>query len=628
MEQSRSTAQISWEYLMPQRKERAGRYVRESDGRLVEGTTTMESQTKAVNEYCESQRYICEPQHEWREAISSVEVPYMERKALLEMLAAAKRKEFDVLVVSEIRAISRRQVEVLVIYDMLQKYGVRLETVKEKFGEDAMSKAILSLRAMFVEIEVEQSKMRMMRGRVDRIAIGQAPNCHPFPAYGYAFINTEKEVKGAYEFNHRVIFVDAAGTAWSPYKVVCFIFTLFLAGESIRKICRTLNDLCIPPPRTPKKRDQNDAYWQSGTVFGILKNPIYCGESFANKYTKKKGPSGKMISVQRPSEEWIRLPDAPAIVTKEEFSAIQVQLRINREESLRNNKHDCAEVGLLRAGYVYCGICGCKMRVAPPPRFHSGIGLYSCQNSIEDTTGKHRHRAQMSILVVDAEVRALIREALLDPNWIRERVKELREEQQKQQEPVIAKEDILATIENIKQSIRRLYKLAEYATDDETIAELAEQMNGLERRKRSAEYLLYDLDDTQEKEAALEAEIQRFEAWAEAVRPKLTDPTYTPEYQELRLAIRVLGIKAIIYPTQGDWPFRCAIDITIPEVMKKMDCFMADGSAMPTSSDAKRIRRRTIYSGSSPASSIRANQYSPASGSEPRSDLCRAEIVS
>ncbi len=31
-------------------------------------------------------------------------MPYMERKVLLAMLDAAKRKEFDVLVVSEIRA--------------------------------------------------------------------------------------------------------------------------------------------------------------------------------------------------------------------------------------------------------------------------------------------------------------------------------------------------------------------------------------------------------------------------------------------------------------------------------------------------------------------------------------------
>src|SRR5205823_5237870 len=210
-ESSSSTARISWEYLMPRRQERAGRYVRESDERLIAGTTTMESATKLVNDHCERQHYICEPEHEWREAISSVEVPYMERPALLDMLAAAKRHEFDVLVVPEIRALSRRQVEVLVIYDILQKYGVRLETVKEKFGEDAMSKAILSLRAMFVEIEVEQSKARMMRGRADRILIGQAPNNHPKPAYGYLLVDTEQEAKGKYEFNPTIVYVDEEG---------------------------------------------------------------------------------------------------------------------------------------------------------------------------------------------------------------------------------------------------------------------------------------------------------------------------------------------------------------------------------------------------------------------------------
>jgi len=580
---------MSWEYLMPKRHERVARYMRESDERLVAGTTTMESQIQVVNNYCASQGYICEPEHEWKEAISSVEVPYMERKELLAMLAAAKRHEFDVLVVSEIRAISRRQIEVLVIYDMLQKYGVRLETVKEKFGEDAMSKAILSLRAMFVEIEVEQSKMRMMRGRADRITIGQAPNCHPYAAYGYCFIDTAKEVKGAYIFDHTIIYVDSAGNEWSPHKVVCFIFKSFMLGESIYKVCRMLNDLGIPPPRVPKKREE--PIWQSGTVFGMLKNPIYGGEVWTNKYTKRKGPSGKKISVFRPREEWIRLPDAPAIVTKEEWDAIQTQMRVNKEESMRNNKHERDEVGLLRAGYAVCGICGCKLRVTPPPRQHSGIGLYACQNSLEDTKGKQRHRVQMSILVVDKEVRALIREVLQDPEWIRAHVAAMREDQKKN-EPVISKEDIGRTIDGIKQSIRRLYKLAEYATDDDTIAELAEQMNGLERQKRKAEYLLHDLDDDAEKEAALEEEIQRFEQWAEGVRPKLADPSYEPSYQELRLAIRVLGIKAIIYPTKGDWPFRCAIDITVPEVMKKLDCFNADGSAMPTSSEAMRTMRR------------------------------------
>ena len=88
------------------------------------------------------------------------------------MLAAAKRHEFDVLVISEIRALSRRQVEVFVIYDTLQKYGVRLETVQEKFEDSAMGRLVLSLRAAYAEIEREQSFLRMQRGKKDRIEIG------------------------------------------------------------------------------------------------------------------------------------------------------------------------------------------------------------------------------------------------------------------------------------------------------------------------------------------------------------------------------------------------------------------------------------------------------------------------
>src|SRR5437764_9304132 len=158
---------------MPKRKERMAGYIRESDPSLAD-STTIESQAKLVRLYGENEGYIYEPQHEFKEAISAYMIPYMQRPKLLAMLRAAERHEFDVLVVSEVRAISRRQVEVLIIYDMLQKWGIRLETVKEKFADDAMGKAVLGLRAMFVEIEREQSFLRMQRGKADRIEIGKA----------------------------------------------------------------------------------------------------------------------------------------------------------------------------------------------------------------------------------------------------------------------------------------------------------------------------------------------------------------------------------------------------------------------------------------------------------------------
>jgi site-specific DNA recombinase len=558
---------------MPQRRERAGRYIRESDERLIAGTTTMESGTKLVNEYCAKQGYICEPEHEWREAISAVEVPYMQRKKLLEMLDAAKKGLIDVLVVPEIRALARRQVEVLVIYDMLQKYGVRLETVREKFGEDAMSKAILSLRAMFVEIEVEQSKARMMRGRADRILIGQAPNNHPKPAYGYILVDTQQEAKGKYEFNPLIVYVDEEGKEWTEIMIVEFIFDLFRKGYTTHGICRELNDRHIPTSR--KGRNGQDTCWQRGGVHYILTNRIYCGEVWANRYKNSKTKNGKKGRAKRPQEDWIRLPDAPAILTPEEMNDIAEQLKINKDEALRSHKGGREELGLLRCGYIYCGICQKKMYPVPASdsqkkRSPNSLGEYRCYG--REWREQERHLTTIHITKVDRAVRQLIVEIVSDPNWCREHVKELREKMKKE-EPVITREDIEGTIEKIRLALKRLYRLAEQATDDETVDDLAAQMNGLEKQKRDAQLLLDQFDETDEQDVALEQEIQRFEQWAQDARPHLSDPTYVEKapYAELRLAVRILGITCVAYPGTGDYPHNGGrLFVTIPKVMEKL----------------------------------------------------------
>src|SRR6266566_5328831 len=98
MTTSQGTAQISWEYLMPKKKERMLGYVRESDPTLA-NSTTIESQAKAIREYGQRQGYLYDPQHEFMEAISAYKVPYMEREQLLSALEVCKRHAVDVFVV-------------------------------------------------------------------------------------------------------------------------------------------------------------------------------------------------------------------------------------------------------------------------------------------------------------------------------------------------------------------------------------------------------------------------------------------------------------------------------------------------------------------------------------------------
>lgn len=553
---------------MPKRRERMAGYIRESDPTLAT-STTIESAAKAIANYGEASGYIYEREkYEFREAISAYDVPWQKRKKLLAVLDAARRKEFDVLVITEIRALGRRQVEVLVIYDMLQKYGVRLETIKEKFGEDAMSKAILGLRAMFSEIEREQSFMRMQRGKMDRALIGQAP-ITVSSCYTHRLVDTATEVKGRYELNCDIVYSDSEGTAWSRQAVILFMCDQVLSGFSLQKIVIQLNDMGIPSPK--------GSIWSLTTVASILQNPILYGEVYTNRYKQVQNTltdTGKrsVIMRLRPKEEWIRLPDAPAVISKETFDAVQEQMQLNRRESMRNNHHS-EELGLLRCGYITCGICGSNMFVMYPSEREqrekpSKSSRYVCQQRDGGTDLIHNHRTQIYLPKIERAVRETISQCLREPDFIRKRVEELLSFYK----TTIDTESIKETLNGITASMRNLYKLAEHATTDETIADLANRMNQLETQKRQAELMLADLEDEEEKFSQVEKEVHKFEQWAAKVRPFLTDPSYTPSYEELRLAVRILGIHVTVYPSQGNYPYRYEIEVRVPQIIKGLDC--------------------------------------------------------
>jgi len=561
-----SVEQLSWEYLMPKRKDRAAGYIRESDPTLAT-SATIDSQANAVKLHCQKEGYDYAPDHEYREAVSAYLVPYTQRPKLIALLGAAKRGEFNVLVLSEIRALSRKQVEVFVIYDMLQKYGVRIETIQEKFEDSAIGRFILATRAMVAEVERENTYMRTQRGKQDRLANG-AINGHPKPAYGYRFVDTEREAKARYECNETIIYVDKEGNEWSEKTVALYIFDLFKQGESIMGIATTLNEIGIP---TPKKAWKGIAHWQPASIHIILTNRMYIGEVWANKYKQVTNPqTNKRKYIKRPVEEQILLPEgtAPALIDRDTFEAIQQKLEWNKQDALRNNKHS-QNLGILRAGFAFCGICQRRLHVAYHPPSVAGSPekpKYECRRKegTDDICCNHNTRISLHILDSVAWERAL--EIIRQPELVRVQVAALREENK----PVVNTEDVAETIENIKRKMVNLYQLAMDATSDDTIESLKGLLHNLEKQKREAEAMLYDIEEDDEERQELEEEIVRFEKWVAKVQPLLTDPTYISSYEDQRLAVRVLGIRAIVFPATGDWPFRYKIDLTLLKIMEKM----------------------------------------------------------
>jgi site-specific DNA recombinase len=543
---------------MPKPKEIAARYIRESDPTLAD-STTIDSQAKLVLQHCQKEGYLTPPEYEFREAVSAYNTPHLERKELIKLLDVVKKGLVNVVVISEVRALSRKQVEIFVIYNLLQKYHCRLETVVEKFEDSTMGRLILSLRAAFSEIERDQTYLRLQRGKHDRLLDG-APNGHPKPAYGYRFYNTAQEIKAGYEINDTIIYIDATGKEWSEHTVCLYIFDMFRQKLSLNKMAYHLNDLGIPPPR---KATKHVPHWSSSTLYRMFSNRIYIGEVWCNRYKKV----GKQM-VKRPREEWVLLSNAaPAMIDKETFELVQAQFAANREDSVRNNKHT-TELGLLRSGYIYCGICGCKMSVIyPTPTMikNKQLPLYRCQQK-EGANHAQNHNNSIALSVIDNVAWEKVRTVLRNSDLVRERVNELR----KQPVDPVDLDVIEQTLVSIREEIDNLFELARHATSKTTIDRLGLIMEDLEKRYRNTEALLIDIEESKEEYEEVEAEIVKFETWIANVRDLLLNDDYQPTYEEKRLAIRIIGIRVTVFPLKGDYPYRYSIEVMIPAIAGKI----------------------------------------------------------
>jgi septal ring factor EnvC (AmiA/AmiB activator) len=105
-------------------------------------------------------------------------------------------------------------------------------------------------------------------------------------------------------------------------------------------------------------------------------------------------------------------------------------------------------------------------------------------------------------------------------------------------------------------------------TDDDTLNDLQAMLRDLERQKHDIEAIKYDLEEEAAKLEKLNAKIEKFERWCETVRERFTDPESQTDitYEEKRLAIQILHIVAVIYPsTQKE---RVELTATPPNISK------------------------------------------------------------
>lgn len=337
---------------------RAAIYCRVSTDKQEEGTS-LDGQEAACREYCTERGFdivVVE-----REAHSGADLHG--RPGLSRLREMAKVGQINVIVTWAVDRLTRSQVHMGVIFDEADRFGIRLETVREPIETNPIGVFIMNARAFAAEIEREKTRERTMAGKLRSLENGRLPGGST-PLFGYRH-NAEKRPTA------RLIDEDEAA-------IVRSIFERVLAGEGLVGIVRWLNESEIESPAKRKGtvyKDGRIPVWSAKSVNCIIRNPAYKGWTVAyrEERIKKKGKSSKGSGHIKPENEWMVLDEAgtttPAIIDPIRWQQANDRLGTNTGAFGRNQR---GQQAFLMRGRVYCGACGEPMyaqaSVSPPPK--------------------------------------------------------------------------------------------------------------------------------------------------------------------------------------------------------------------------------------------------------------------
>jgi site-specific DNA recombinase len=344
------------------------------------------------------------------------------RSDFQKMLAAAGRREFEVIVVDEPSRLSRQNVIELIekVIAPLRRSGVRIDTAsKGPLDYDSLAGIIMmTVHAHKSEDESRDLSRRVMGGQARRakegaLFVGIVP-------YGLRVVRTIDPTTG------KVIERKCVHGPEEEVRVVRFVFDAVAnRGWSLHQVCRELETRRVPPPKgNGYGKNKGSGYWNRRTVRNILTNRKYVGDLDWNKvhtgkYSVLKGGNieqhgtvNRRTTRNRP-EDVVIVPDAiPPLIDRETFARAAAVLS-------RSQKRTCPATGPARYLFTHlliCGDCGAFLRGKPS----KGRKIYVCSKYTE-----YGCKACARNSVYEDDVKAAVFGALRDDILSPERLDEI-----------------------------------------------------------------------------------------------------------------------------------------------------------------------------------------------------------
>lgn len=161
------------------------------------------------------------------------------------------RDSWDMILVYKMERIHRNSRAFMEMMDNLQHWGKEFSSMNELLDTStAMGRFVVDIIQRIAQLESEQIGERVYDGMKQK-ALGSGGFLGRSTPFGYDYI------EGNYKVNDK------------EARIIKLLFELYLAGYSVRKLSRLMNE--------KKRSERIKKKWSPQGINWILKNPFYCG---------------------------------------------------------------------------------------------------------------------------------------------------------------------------------------------------------------------------------------------------------------------------------------------------------------------------------------------------------------
>ncbi|WP_454850465.1 recombinase family protein [Rhizobium binxianense] len=335
---------------------KAALYLRVSTGRQADNDLSIPDQRRQIENYCLGKG--------WEVAAEYVEPGNTatddRRPAFQSMIEAAMTKPpvFTVIVVHSFSRFFRDQFQFEFYVRKLAKNGVRLISITQDLGEDAMGNMVRQIMTLFDEYQSKENAKHTLRAMKENARQGYWNGA--LPPIGYRVVAAEQ--RGAKIKKKLEIDPIHAET-------VRLIYRLALTGDGtsgplgIKSITTHLNDRNI--------RTRDGGRWGIAAVHQILTRTTYIGQHRFNTHDHK-------TRAPKPEAEHA-IMKVPPIITEAEFKTVQEVLRSRSPKWVAPRT---VSGPILLTGICFCASCGGAMTLRTGKGSAGGMyRYYTCSTT-------------------------------------------------------------------------------------------------------------------------------------------------------------------------------------------------------------------------------------------------------